>query len=470
MDEKHDEANFEKHAEKTGKRILKESESVLVVHHYDCDGIASAGVVSQALNEEAIASRSLVAKRIDENILAEIAKAEEKTIVITDLASSTLQETADALENKIIFVIDHHPPKEFEAENVSTVNPHDFGLDGAIELSAASAAYYCFKHLQSQRIAQLGIVGAVGDMQDQDGFVGLNKKMAKEAEEDKFVFVNRDLRLFGRVSRPLVWFLAYCDEPFIPGLSGNEKACALFLNKLGLPLKTNDRWTTYYDLNVFDRRKLSSALINLCLEKGIEKDAVERMVGDVFLFLNEPEKSELRDAYEFSTLLNACGRHDQAALGVGVCLHEQGAYEKAKAILIEHRRAISQGIWFAKKHASDLGAFYFFDARGKVSDTVIGTVAGSLFASGLFERNKPVIAFSTDEEGNTKISSRGSKYLAKRGLDLGEAMRKAGEASGGEGGGHNVAAGCTIPPTKEAEMKFLKKAKEVIEIQLQLKP
>ncbi|MFH0923051.1 MAG: DHH family phosphoesterase, partial [Candidatus Micrarchaeota archaeon] len=250
-----DEAAFEKHAELVGKRVL-ESESALVVHHYDCDGIASAGVVSQAFVERAIPSRTLVAKRIDEQTLAEIAKAEEKTIVITDLASSSLQEIADALKEKTVFVIDHHPPAEFTAENISTVNPHNFGLDGAIELSAASTGYYCFKHLNSQRIAQLGIVGAVGDMQDQEGFIDLNRKMVTEAEENKFVFVNRDLRLFGRVSRPLVWFLAYCDEPFIPGLSGNEKACAIFLNNLGLQLKTNEQWTTYYDLNVFDRKKL----------------------------------------------------------------------------------------------------------------------------------------------------------------------------------------------------------------------
>jgi len=38
------------------------------------------------------------------------------------------------------------------------------------------------------------------------------------------------------------------------------------------------------------------------------------------------------------------------------------------------------------------------------------------------------------------------------------------------GGGHNIAAGCTIETTREAENLFLKKAKEVIQIQLQLDP
>ncbi len=51
---------------------------------------------------------------------------------------------------------------------------------------------------------------------------------------------------------------------------------------------------------------------------------------------------------------------------------------------------------------------------------------------------------------------------------MGEVMRKAGQDAGGLGGGHTLAAGCTIPTTRDAEKAFLLKAKEIIKIQLEM--
>jgi len=438
----------------------------LLVHHYDADGLSSGSIVAFALKQKGIPFEMQVVKRFDEKTL-ELFEG-KKEIVFTDIGSGQMQ-----LVNKLdadIALIDHHPAPEEPKENVLMCNPHDFGIDGTSELCSASTAYYCFRHLNEKTITQLGIVGAVGDLQDYTttGFIGLNRKMVEEGAEKGHVFVNKDLRIFGRVSKPLIWFLTYCTDPFLPGLSGNEKACASFLAEKGFPLKKNGEWVCYYDLSAMQRKKLASDLIEYGKEKGLEEEVLETIVGDVYLFLHENEKSELRDALEFSTLLNACGRHDHASVGVRVCLHEPQAYEEAKAILSEHRRQIKAGLEYAKKQTMDLGTFYFFDGRGEVSDTVIGIVAGGFFNSGIIERNKPILAFSFDEEGRTKISGRASRALVEKGLDLGEVMRKAGEAAGGLGGGHSIAAGCTIATTRDAETKFLKKAKEVIQIQLQI--
>ncbi|MEM4255473.1 MAG: DHH family phosphoesterase [Candidatus Norongarragalinales archaeon] len=465
MSKERDEEGFFQRAEETAGKI-QAMKNPLLVHHYDADGISSGAIVAFALKQKGIPFEMQVVKRFDEKTL-ELFQG-RKEIIFTDIGSGQMQ-----LVNSIdaeIALIDHHPAPEEPKESVLMCNPHDYGIDGTTELCSASTAYFCFRHLGERTITQLGIVGACGDLQDyaQSGFVGLNRTMVEEGAEKGHVFVNKDLRIFGRVSKPLVWFLTYTTEPFIPGLSGNEKACALFLQENGIPIKKNGEWLCYYDLNAMQRKKLASALIEYGKEKGLEDDVLETMVGDVYLFMHEPEKSELRDALEFSTLLNACGRHEQAALGVRVCLHEQGAYAEAKAILAEHRRQIKAGLEYAKKQNMDLGVFYFLDARGVIADSVIGIVAGGFFNSGMVERNKPIIAFSFDEEGKTKISGRANKTLVEKGLDLGEVMRKAGEAAGGLGGGHSIAAGCTIATTREAETKFLKKAKEVIQVQLEI--
>jgi RecJ-like exonuclease len=44
-----------------------------------------------------------------------------------------------------------------------------------------------------------------------------------------------------------------------------------------------------------------------------------------------------------------------------------------------------------------------------------------------------------------KVSSRGTHALVRAGLDLSAVMQTASRAVGGDGGGHDVAAGATIP-------------------------
>jgi Single-stranded DNA-specific exonuclease len=56
----------------------------------------------------------------------------------------------------------------------------------------------------------------------------------------------------------------------------------------------------------------------------------------------------------------------------------------------------------------------------------------------------PIVAFADDEDG-VKVSARGTGRLVGQGLDLAVAMCDAATAVGGEGGGHDVAAGATIP-------------------------
>lgn len=463
-----DKDGFLKRAREAGDRILA-MKRPLVVHHYDCDGISSGSLIALALESKGVNFETLVCKRLDEKAVKEIAAKDFDEVVFSDIGSGQMQLLNEHFPNKTLVVIDHHPAPCPANENIFMCNVHDFGYDGSTDASSASTAFFCFRHLNLPRILELGIVGAVGDVQDyaKTGFIGLNRLMIEEGIEKNFVFVTKDLRIFGRVSRPLIWFLSYSTEPFLPGLSGNEKACALFLQDLGIPLKKNGVWQSYFDLTSAQRRQLVTALIAYGREKGISEEVLGDMVGDVYLFLQEKEKSELRDALEFSTLLNACGRHDQAVLGVNVCLGRDGSLEKAQEVLQLHRSQIRNGLTFAMKEWMDLGAFYFIDGRGAISDTVVGIVAGGFFNSGTVERVKPVLAFSFDEEGNTKVSGRASRALIEKGLDLGEVMRKAGEASGGLGGGHNIAAGCTFASTREAERAFLLKAKEVVKVQLQ---
>ena len=66
-----------------------------------------------------------------------------------------------------------------------------------------------------------------------------------------------------------------------------------------------------------------------------------------------------------------------------------------------------------------------------------------------------MIAFAESTEYSetpkVKASSRGTQELVSRGMDLSVAIRRAAERVGGIGGGHNIAAGATIPADRKDE-------------------
>ncbi|MBI4360232.1 DHH family phosphoesterase [Candidatus Micrarchaeota archaeon] len=452
---------FEKKARQIGEWALA-FQDPLIVHHLDCDGLTSAALAKKAFQLKGKNAPTLMLKKLDDASAKSIPP--DKELVFTDLGAGQL-ELVEGMSNPKKVVIDHHPPSK--DSDIERINCHDFEFDGAVDACSASTAWYCFRHTGLS--AQLGIVGAVGDMQDQNGFQGLNQRMFQEAVNQGQVLHTNDLKLFGKVTRSLVSFLTYCTEPVLPGLTGDDKACAVFLKNEGVPTYRDGKTLSYYGLNVFERKKLASALIQYAYAQGVEEKLIRQMVGDVYVFPFEPEGSERKEAYEFSTLLNACGRHDAPQIGIGACLGQDGALQQAQDLLKKHRLAVRQGIEFAKKNAVDAGAFYLIDGRGTISDTIIGVVCGAYFSSGLVQRTKPVIGLSVDEQGALKASGRGSKDLCTQGLDLGEAMKKAAEDVQGFGGGHAVAAGASLDATPENVKTFLKKIKQVVEVQLQLR-
>ena len=79
-------------------------------------------------------------------------------------------------------------------------------------------------------------------------------------------------------------------------------------------------------------------------------------------------------------------------------------------------------------------------------------------------RDRPIIGFDEKSETETKVSVRGSHTLTAEGLDLAAVMREAARAVDGDGGGHDVAAGATIPTGTQED--FIETADEIVGEQL----
>ncbi len=409
------------------RRIAFSFKNPLIVHHYDADGISSGAVASGSFLKAGRKHRTKCIRTLDDAAIEALKG--EKEIIFTDLGSGNKR--VDEFQD--VLVIDHHQPAGISKPQANCMQ---FNMDGGKELSAASTAYLVFREY-----VDLGIVGAVGDMQAP--FQGLNEYVAQEGKLKGEVNIDRDLCFYGRFSRPLMTFLLYSDEIYIPTLSYREDRIADFLRQLGIQLKDGERWRTYSDLKDAEKQKLISALADILISYGAIKNPTN-LIRESYTFPSH-DKNETYEANEFSTLLNACGRNNRPDIGLGVCLGNEGAYKEASALLQLHRKNIREGISYAQMHVQDLGKYYFLDARGIIEDSIIGIICGMWLK---FTSTKPIFGVSLGENGTLKISGRATGPLLKQGVNIGLMLRSATEKIGGTGGGHRIAGGATFPKDK----------------------
>ena len=457
-------------SKKIAKKIMS-SGSVVVASHIDADGISAAAVASSALDRAKIKHRVLFLKKIDDETIANLNSiAKESLVWLTDLGSAY----ASKFDQSNTVITDHHELDEKKAaaqttlqsfESIPHLNPQIFGYAGAREISGAGLAYLVAVEMdgENEALVKLPIIGAIGDIQDQEArrLIGFNAKIVESGVKSGRIKRSTDLRFFGTETRSLPKLLEYSTDPYLPGLTGNQLACEDFYRMLKIDIATQDGARHWSDLSQAEKRRALNALSRNLLENGSSEKAVERLTGEIYTFPDERKGSPTREAREFSTLLNSCGRNDMAELGLRICKGDRGeTFQRALALLREHRENIANALYYVREMGvSEQGCIQHFHCADQVKDTIVGTIVGILLSSGDIDRSKPLIGFAVAKEPSgeykIKVSARGTYDLVEKGLNLSSAMRAAAQAVGGVGGGHNVAAGATLPLGKEDEFLIL---------------
>jgi RecJ-like exonuclease len=308
-------------------------------------------------------------------------------------------------------------------------------------------------------LSHLAVLGAVGDLQDQKTrrLEGLNRLILTEAEEVGTIQAIEDIRYFGRETRPVHKLLEFSSDPFLPRITGNEEGAISFLLELGIELKEGESWRSWAELADTERNTIIAAIRDYLEGMRRRPETIDRLTGEVYVLMKEARGTPVRDAKEFATLLNACGRHGKAEVGLRICAGDRGdSLSEGMALLRDHRSALSKALTWAKgSGVIRLRNIQFFDAGDEIEETIVGTVAGMLLGSEGADRSAPMVAFAESTEyadtPKIKASSRGTQELISKGLDLSVAIRSAAEKVGGIGGGHNIAAGATIPSDRRDE-------------------
>ncbi|MDR2700716.1 MAG: DHH family phosphoesterase [Nitrososphaerota archaeon] len=441
--------------------------------HLDADGVAAAGVISKALYRLDARYRVRVMQWVDDKIINDIIVDKPQLVVLTDFGSGYLQLLNEKVPSVKVVILDHHQiTAKVDNDNFVQVNPHDYGIDGATEVSGSGVTYFVAKSLNPENVdsAPVALVGAFGDMQDkydQRSFGGLNELILKDAVEAGLMKIEKDLTFFGRETRPIHRTLATTTNPFIPGISGEEDKALAFLASLDIDIKQGGRFRALSDLNEVEKKRLCSALAEYMLSKGLHVE-VSNLIGNNYVLVNEESNTALRDAREYAVLLNSTGRMDRPGLGIAICMGDRGtALDESNSILEDYRKNINKYLgWVMEKpeRLRELTNIYVVNGEDYINEKIIGTVS-SIMVAGLSNNQKPLIAYAkVDGEASVKISSRTSEAVLQRGVNLGDVMRLASEKHLGKGGGHSIAAGAQVPMSQIED--FIVTADELVGRQL----
>ena len=430
---------------------------VSIITHLDADGITAGSIMAMALRR--MGARYSVRAVSDMNSsVVENMKAEGRDFyVITDLGGGWASNLRKALDNKWV-IIDHHEITEEEIltdDEAQILNPWKFGIDGGKEVSAGGMAYMVAStlDLKNRDLSAIAVVSAVADRQDQGdkrSFFGLNAEILKTAQSLGLVSVDIDIILTGRETRPPHEALAYTLFHYIDGLTWNSEACYVLLKNAGIKLKDNGgRWRVLAEFSQEEKSAIVEAVAKFVgsSDKRLSEMLLDDLIGYVYTLAKEDKRSLLRDAREFSTMLNACGRIGRAGVGIALCMGDRNtALSTGEEIMTTYKMTLRNNIstiFSEKWRLADDGKTTFVNGDGILEEAMLGGVSSLLSRSPSFW-GRVLFVRTLTKDGTYKFSSRKCLHCKSQ-ANLGVIMRQCSKALNGAGGGHSAAAGCSIP-------------------------
>ncbi|MDG6985882.1 MAG: DHH family phosphoesterase [Nitrososphaerota archaeon] len=432
-------------------QVVRGGKRILVVTHIDADGLCSGSVVFASLMRKGANVNLRTVPDLDPATIKDLSSQNYDFYVFVDLASTLVTELEAALAGRYL-VIDHHEISEADMNNPSVVNAWRYGYDGGKEACSSAMAYFFAASLDpaNSDLAPLAVVGALADRQDSGpgrSLTGLNRSALEDSQGRGLLTATSDLAFTGRETRPIHEAIALTSVPFLKGMTGSKDAVLSILHQSGFELKDGGVWRTVSSLSQDEKRRLVEVLAGSLGAQEGATEALTSLFGEVYTLQFEDPFTPLRDAREFGTLLNSCGRMGAASVGISICLGDRSrALKDAMRILSEYRQGINKALEAVNSdptRTEQHDRVIVIKGEGAVDERLLGPVISILTSSPPF-KDKVVVGSAASKGGFLKISSRvGDSFDGQ--VNLGLIMREAAQEVDGVGGGHAMAAGARIP-------------------------
>ena len=432
-----------------------------IMTHQDGDSLIAASIICMTLLR---LGAKCVIRVISETAATAIEQMKTEAYdfyIICDLGAGLGGILNEALGEKWI-IIDHlQLPEEDLAEDSGNhiLNAFKYGIDGGSEVSSGGLAFIIATQIEKRNwdLSPIALVSAISDRQDQGdkrSFVGINSEIMKIAQSHGLISDNLDLMFNGRETKPLHEALASTSYPYIHGLTWNTENAYSVIKKSGVKMKENGRWRVLAEIQQEEKSIILDAIVKFVAasSKYDTANLTENLVGHIYTLVEEDLRSQLRDAREYSTMLNACASAGRGGVAVGICMGDRDvSLNEGEQIAKTHQATLAKcvsTILAEKWRTIDDGRAIFVNAENAVAEDML--TSASYLLSGPPTCDRMIFAWTTSRDGMHKFSCRQSVSSKSR-LNLGLTVRRCAEAVGGIGYGHAEAAVCKIPPDRLEE-------------------
>lgn len=424
---------------------------VRIISHNDADGLTSAGIFANAIKKAGGRFHVTILPRLRDSNVKELNKSRYKLFIFSDMGSGNL-ESISKLKGDVIIADHHQVPEGSDAEirsenkEIIHVNPHIYDIDGTKDVSGSGLSYLSVRNFGYHELTPLALVGACGDMQLKNGPTGINKLILDEAVEHDVMHVEDDLKLAYTNSQPLLKSITYTYTPPIKGLSGDPEKTEQFLDENSI---SKDEYLSHLDDDQY--LTLKDKLVD------INPD----VYGEVYKINNI--RRELTNVEEYANLLNSCGKNKEYTAALSIQLGRYEQFDYAQNLLSKYASTMQQGVEWIKREGSiqeqNIQYIYTEDKQQKQVAAAVSSIGIEL---GILP-DKPILSIMR-MDNLIKISSRTTDRLVDMGVNLGVIMNQASANFNGNGGGHNIAAGATIPYNQMDN--FIHLVDEMVEYQI----
>lgn len=413
------------------KKLEQYNGSVFIVCHNDADGLCGGAVMAKALSRAGIFFRLKSISRLNRDIVDELANENMDYYIFVDIGSGYV-ELVESLVTRTgaqVVVLDHHRIKG-ESSKFIQVNCNNHGIDGSFDMSGSMMAFVfaCTMDLSNYDLIDVALAGAIGDKQDIFGFTGQNKKFVDLALQHGFLVKERNIDIYGDTINDA---LTNTFDPFFKGISGRPRSIAMFLADLDIPLDMS-----LESLEIEKKKSLNSALVIEMIRSVPGNSTIQNFVKDRYY-------SSRINMYlgHLATVVNACGKQGKWSLGIAYILDSENYSKDALSQASAFNGKLMKKLVELEGGFQEKENFQYFTGE---EDDHCGTVAGVAIRY-ISAGNFPLLGLTARKNDTMDISARGTRALVEQGLDLSSAMSEVCAMVGGQGGGHPVASGGTIP-------------------------
>ena len=426
--------------------LIRSHDFIQVYSHYDADGLSAAGIIANVLTRAGKEFQITTFTSLEEDSMRTVRECAHGCILMTDLGASYIGELEEL--GKDVIVLDHHT-LQGDSERICYANPHLVDIDGSFGACGATMAFLFGITVDPNNwdLVQIAFAGIAGDKQHIRGITGLNSYLLEEGIKRGYITTSDGSLI---PPGPLSKSLFYSTEPYIRGITGDQAAVDAFLKDARIRPDA-----TYADLTGDERRRLSSMIAVRLTQQRVSTDTMAELARTRYHL-----RDWHMDAETMAELLDACGRMSMQGIGIAMCMGSGNDLLRAIEMRDEYNRNISESaVRIDREGLRSLDNLQYFYSTGL---GFTGILCGIMMRY-VSDPSKPTIGLNETDD-ITKISGRATYAQLDRGVDLASALNDATSTVGGEGGGHSIASGGSIPPGTAEE--FIRNLDTVIGSQL----